>query len=154
HVHPQGGRGMKSIRISLILYFLLLLAGALGAVSFLVYRTTAQALEAKQETNKQLLKTQYDDRRQEEMRQLDKELLDQAQTLARLAQAQVDGNRPYRLRFAILGPLTSATSAQGHVTTPLWLAETMYGRLSWQISRAVERDIVLNEDLLHREDDN
>ena len=46
---------MKSIRRSLILYFLVLLAGALGAVSVLAYHTAQQTLQAKEEIRQKLL---------------------------------------------------------------------------------------------------
>ncbi len=50
---------MKSIRVSLIVYFLLLLAVALGAVSYFYYESTSQALRDKEATKKKLLDEQY-----------------------------------------------------------------------------------------------
>ena len=62
---------MKSIRRSLILYFLVLLAGALGAVSVLAYHTAQQTLQAKEEIRQKLLETQYRERCREQIAKLD-----------------------------------------------------------------------------------
>ena len=69
---------MKSIRLSLIVYFLLLVAGALTAVSLLVYQVTARVLSEKQATNKQLLQTQYEQNSKEIRAKTDNDLLAQA----------------------------------------------------------------------------
>ena len=50
---------MKSIRLSLILYFLLLLAVALGGVSWLSYESTAQALLDKEVSTKKLWEAKF-----------------------------------------------------------------------------------------------
>ena len=78
---------MKSIRLSLIVYFLVLLAVALGAVSFLLYRTTAQAMQEKQAINRQLLGERYKAEKEEERRKLKDELYSHARTIATLAQS-------------------------------------------------------------------
>ena len=46
---------MKSIRLSLVAYFLLLLSAALGAVSWLVYQTTARTLREKEQSTAKLV---------------------------------------------------------------------------------------------------
>src|SRR5207253_11182558 len=43
-LHVEGRRGMKSIRLSLLLYFLVLLAVALGAISVWSYEHTRRIL--------------------------------------------------------------------------------------------------------------
>ena len=50
---------MKSIRLSLIVYFLLLLGCALGGVSWFVYQTTSHALHAKEAGNREHLQASY-----------------------------------------------------------------------------------------------
>src|SRR5262245_5334489 len=143
---------MKSIRLSLIVYFLLLVAVALGAVSFLVYRTTAQAMQEKQETTVQLLKERYKAERDEERRKLRDELYSHARTIATLAQSQFEANRLYILQFTVLGTISSTASPYGHATTPLWVAEPR-SPLRWELSPLVAAEIRLNEDLLHRDED-
>lgn len=54
---------MRSIRLSLLLYFLLLLALALGAVSYFSYQSAQEALDAKEASTRSLWKQQLDDRR-------------------------------------------------------------------------------------------
>src|SRR5262245_51870086 len=78
---------MKSIRLSMIVYFLVLLAAAMGLVSWLVYRTSAEALQARQATNRELLEQKFDQARKEERQKLDSDLLHNAYTLAYLAQS-------------------------------------------------------------------
>src|SRR5262249_58182777 len=51
---------MRSIRLSLIVYFLVLLGAALGAVSWSAYHSTQKALEAKEDSTTKLLKTRYE----------------------------------------------------------------------------------------------
>jgi hypothetical protein len=50
---------MKSIRLSLVLYFLALLAAALGAVSVFAYRYTEHVLDSKEESRRALLDDRY-----------------------------------------------------------------------------------------------
>src|SRR5262249_50863892 len=86
-----GGRlKMRSIRLSLMVYFLGLLAVALGVASVLVYRTASQTLEAKRRATAQLIDAQYEEKCSQEKARLDKELLFQARTLASLTQFQFD----------------------------------------------------------------
>ena len=51
---------MRSIRVSLVLYFLLLQGLALGAVMWVVYRTGEESILEKQRTTTNLLQSQYD----------------------------------------------------------------------------------------------
>jgi hypothetical protein len=52
---------MKSIRLSLMVYFLGLLAVALLAALLLVYRNAERTLAAKQQAMEQLIQAQYED---------------------------------------------------------------------------------------------
>ena len=54
---------MRSIRLSLILYFLLLLGAALGGVSYFCYESTQEALAAKESSTRKLWEKQYDENR-------------------------------------------------------------------------------------------
>ena len=73
---------MRSIRWSLIVYFLALVGVALGAVSWLVYRTTAQTLQDKEVSTAQLIESQFRDQCDEARAALDRRLLAQARGLA------------------------------------------------------------------------
>ncbi len=140
---------MRSIRLSLTIYFLALLAVALGGASVLVYRTTASSLRARQRAGEEQLRDKRDafaellrgkqratrvrlnttfsfDRRREE-RSLNTALLSQAQILARLVQFQFD-MEPYWDRYHagaynFLGSLGAATAPNGHLLIPLLVAE-------------------------------
>lgn len=79
---------MKSIRLTLVVSLLLLLVFALGVTSALVYGITFTAVQAKNRTTADLLKTQYDSRIKSVNDHFDDRILHRAQTLANLAQSQ------------------------------------------------------------------
>src|SRR5262245_4320535 len=110
---------MRSIRLSLVVYILLLLGVVLAAVSGLVYQTTTQALQAKEESTRKLLYTQYLDRRKEINERLDQRLRDRVRSLAASAR-QVQ--KPYEY-LNPLGGLGAALQPQGHLFVPLWVGE-------------------------------
>src|SRR5262249_42793418 len=143
---------MKSIRLSLIVYFLLLLAAALGAVSFVAFRMTAKALHDKQEVSQELLRFRYEREQQEDRQKLDNDLHAHARTLATLAQSQFEANRLFILQFAVVGSLPSTAGPYGHATTPLWIAEPR-SPLRWELYPLVAAEIRLNEEGLHRDED-
>src|SRR5437764_869095 len=76
---------MKSIRLSLVVYFLVLLAAALGTVFTLVYGTAAAALNERRHGSQRLVEAQYQAQCQELRAGLDDRLRRQAQTVARAA---------------------------------------------------------------------
>ena len=88
---------MKSIRLSLLVYFLGLLALALGATSLLAYRTTHQTLLAKKQATTKLICAQYQERCRKEEEKFNTGLHDQAKTLARLIEFEWSGMRRFRL---------------------------------------------------------
>ena len=73
---------MRSIRLSLVVYFLGLLAAALGVASVLAYRTAQKTLAEKRKTTEQLIQAQYEERCRKERQRLDEKLVQQAHTLA------------------------------------------------------------------------
>jgi heavy metal sensor kinase len=119
---------MRSIRLSLVVCFLLLLAAALGAASFFVYQTSAQALQAKDESRRQLIDREYKENSQQEEQQLDEDLLRQAQALARQAQTQFDWRKARQRedQVTFLG-LFAWPAAGGPPTALLWAAEATRG---------------------------
>jgi heavy metal sensor kinase len=160
---------MRSIRLSLVLYFLALLALALGAASVLVFRTTHQTLLAKKDATQKLLEAQYDERYTKERAKLDEALEYQARTLARLIQFQLPALTParanalhYRELNAQLGLGTSALVPNGQVLMAAWLAEgapsrppdTPGARLAGEIYRQVRgvAEITFDEGDRHQDD--
>src|SRR5262245_16340185 len=73
---------MNSIRLSLIVYFLVLIAMALGGVSMLVYQTVSNTLKDKQAKTQELLDTQFQAQCQQARLTLDRKIHLQAQRLA------------------------------------------------------------------------
>lgn len=115
---------MKSIRLSLMLYFLGLLAVALMTASLLVYRNAEQTLGAKQLAMAQLIQAQYEDGRRDVESHLDETLLFQAQYLAGLVQVQFDRHRAAMIQslYLLLG-VSSAHNPSGYLLAPTWIAE-------------------------------
>src|SRR4051812_15499844 len=75
---------MKSIRLSLVVYFVVLEAAALAAASWLVYRTAEQSLQAEQKTSRELLLGKLTEARERTSQGLDGDLLNHARQLAGL----------------------------------------------------------------------
>ncbi|HXG10774.1 MAG TPA: ATP-binding protein [Gemmataceae bacterium] len=144
---------MRSIRLSLLIYWLVLLGLALGAVSLLVYNITLQTLLARKEYARGLLlakndnarrlleqwqKTRGDflearcrEREQEEHDRLDETLLSEARTLATLVRYQFQFNHiPYVGPYPLLGLLTAGLSPNGYVLVPVWVAESVESPLN------------------------
>jgi heavy metal sensor kinase len=72
---------MRSIRLSLILYFLLLLGLALGGVSYFCYESTQEALAAKESSTRKLWEKQFEETKQEEAKRLDANVLARVRSL-------------------------------------------------------------------------
>jgi len=79
---------MRSIRWSLLFYFLLTLAGALGAVSFLVYEQVKDSVNEKEIVAQTLLCKQYHAQTEQEQKRLDAKLEAKARTLVSFARVQ------------------------------------------------------------------
>lgn len=142
---------MRSIRLSLLVYFLLLEALALGAGSWLFYRTAERSLEAEQQTNRKLLVSQYEDQVSEARNNLDSELLQQARTLTHLTDMQFQFRKWELTRVMPLGLLSNSLTPQSHLTTPIWMASGMRSPLNTQLFRRLFTEISLSEDNLPRE---
>jgi heavy metal sensor kinase len=99
---------MKSIRLSLIVYFLVLSGVALGAVSWLVYANGAAMVRASAESKQRLL-----------LKEADKRLLDRARTLARFSRWSHD----HLEDFYPLGALGTVLQPGGVLNAPLWLCQ-------------------------------
>src|SRR5262249_5750790 len=115
---------MKSIRLSLMVYFLGLLAVALLAASLLVYRNAERTLAAKQQAMEQLIQTRYEEGCRREEAKLDADLRSQAQSLAQLVQVQTERYWTNLVQpVFLLGLASSNGIPSGYALAPVWLAE-------------------------------
>jgi heavy metal sensor kinase len=135
---------MKSIRLSLIVYFLCLLALALGAVSAVVYETSHKSLMARETTARKQLRDRFQDRKAAEKDKLDKTLLRRVETLANLARTPWGRNRYQDLYF--LGTLGSSLTQLGYLQFPVWLLEVSPGPLAFRINRTFAVKLVFDQD--------
>jgi heavy metal sensor kinase len=141
---------MRSIRLSLLLYFLVLLAVGLGAVSMLAYHYTERLLEAKQTIRAEFLQAEYEERCRLERERLDDALQSQAWTLAALARIQWEGSRAKR-NVAPLGLLAASQGSSNLLSVPVWLGERAGGPLAWHMHSLFAGTIRFNEDLMPRD---
>ncbi len=137
---------MRSIRLSLVVYFLLLLTAAVGSVCWLVYQTAAGALEERRRGSQDVVETQYVAHVEETRTALDRRLVRQAQTIAAMARSMnvhLEGLYP-------LGVMGAPLAFQGYLHMPLWLAEGTYPPLSMALirRRSWEIDVEAAEDLV------
>src|SRR5436305_1217504 len=144
---------MRSIRLSLTVYFLALLAAALGAAFLLVYRTAHRTLLAKQRTTEELVRAQFDERCREEKERRDDALLQQAQELARLAQLQVDFGRLRYRGLHLAGLLGVGLAPNAYALVPFEVAQSVRGPVSFELYRRQLTEIRLDENELLRDVD-
>jgi heavy metal sensor kinase len=130
---------MRSIRLSLIVYFLVLLAVALGGVSWFFYQATARTLRGKEASTRELIKTQYDLQCQDLKTALDHRIQHQAWTMARVARH----NSGHYEMFYSLGMLTAPLQGQGYLNASSWIASGFNPRLSQYLYRMRSNEIVI-----------
>lgn len=137
---------MRSIRVSLIVYFLVLLALALGGVSWFVYQITAKALRDNHATTADLIHDKYRYQCDEKRAELDRHILSQALMLSRRAQSS---SVHFEYLYS-LGIMTAPTMPSGYLTMPLWVAEGMQPYLSFRLYKMRPLDIIIDtpEDVL------
>jgi heavy metal sensor kinase len=114
---------MKSIRLSLVVYVLVLLAAALGAVSALAFQTAHRTLLAKKEATRKLVEEQYKERQQEQRTDLDKALLGQARRLYDLIKFQNPWKELRYRELHVLGTLTAGLNPNGDLPLVVWAAQ-------------------------------
>jgi two-component system, OmpR family, heavy metal sensor histidine kinase CusS len=117
---------MRSIRLSLTLYFLGLLAAALGTACLLVYRIAGQTLEARRKAAEELIDTQYNDHCRAEKARLDARLASQADILARLTQFHFNFSRAGDPTLPALGVLSTALAPSGYLLVPTWAGQGVW----------------------------
>ncbi len=116
---------MKSIRLSLLLYFLGLLALAIGTASVLAYQTAQRTLEEKKAATQELIEAQYQERCRQEERRLDESLRLQAEGLAKMVRIHIKFTGFRSKPEYLLGLLSSSLAPSGYVLAPTWLAEAI-----------------------------
>jgi two-component system, OmpR family, heavy metal sensor histidine kinase CusS len=124
---------MKSIRLSLLVYFLVLLTAALAAVSWFSYQTTAQSLRQRKLDAQTLIETQCGARIKETRAALDRRLLRQAQTMLNLSQSifvHAEG------LWYPLGMLGSAVVPNGQYNLITFFAEGQNKKIAPELFRA------------------
>ncbi len=109
---------MRSIRLSLIVYFLVLLTGALGAVSWFSYQTTAESLRERQRDSQKMIEAQYETRKHAARAELDRHILRQARAIAGMPLVSVLYEAVYATSV-LAAPLTPA-----NVQMQIWLPDT------------------------------
>jgi signal transduction histidine kinase len=124
---------MRSIRLSLIVYFCALLGLTLAAAAWMLYQTAQDSLEARRESTARLLRAQHEERCRLEEEKLDEALLAEARAIANHAALRGDPPDPRFIPWLYpLGALSSAPGPNGHLTTPFWLAQGVRGRVGAQ----------------------
>jgi signal transduction histidine kinase len=113
---------MKSIRRSLIVYVLLLLTVALGAVSWFSYGTTAHSLRERQRDSEKLIVEQCESKIRAARSDLDQRVLEQARTMARTARST-----------------TVHTDGQATLGFIVWAAQGIHPPVPYQVIREVLR---------------
>ena len=103
---------MRSIRQSLILYFLLLTTGALAAVSWFSYRTTTVSLRERERDSRMLIEAQCETNCKAVRDDFDRRLRQQALRLASLSQSMYVHAES---QFALFGMIGAAALPNGHV---------------------------------------
>ncbi len=122
---------MRSIRLSLVIYFLALLAGALGAVSWLVYGTVGRSLHEKEESMVKEVNAEFAVQRKEREDELDRHIARQARALTnkvKITPPRFEGLYPFGMFGASLAP-------QGPLFALLWAAEGAYPKLMAEMRR-------------------
>jgi signal transduction histidine kinase len=146
---------MRSIRLSLTVYIVALLAVALAGAALLVERTASKTLEGRRDAGGRLIEAQYQERCRAEETRRDEALLFQAQTLARLTQFQYDRNRLRNRELHALGVLSVVHAPSAWAVAPSWAAQAVRGPFFFDIHRQQQfTTITLNSsDLLREVDD-
>lgn len=137
---------MKSIRFSLVIYFLLLILVAETAVSVLVYRIMNQTLADKEASTRSLLLAQYESRCRDLKEELDNRLQRRALTLAALARSQWVRSRYDELNL-FLGVSTTPANPLA-ILTVSWLSELTDNPTTHQLRRRPMLKIDFAEDVL------
>jgi heavy metal sensor kinase len=109
---------MRSIRLSLVVYFLVLLTVALGAVCWFVYQLAAAALDERYQASQRLVRSQHKTHSEEVLTGFDRRVLRQAHYVAAMARTPVHVEATYPA-----GLVGLAVTPQPHLHAWLWVSE-------------------------------
>jgi heavy metal sensor kinase len=142
---------MRSIRLSLIFYFLVLLTSAVGAVSWFAYRTTEESLRERQHDSLTMIESQHDWQCKRVHRELDRRILQQAHTLVKVSQTtfvHAEGH------FAFMGIIGSSAIGSNFASPLIFGYESSSKDLSPDIFRAQPPSThIENADMLVADED-
>jgi signal transduction histidine kinase len=138
---------MKSLRLVLAGWLLALLAGLQAGVGLLAYTNARQVVLEKTATAEELEFNRNEERKHDGAEDLDRRLLDQALTLARLMQVHLDWGRVRYRELNSLGTISLATAPNGFVLFPGWFTTQFRGPLYSEVLRQVP-EIRFNRDEL------
>jgi heavy metal sensor kinase len=148
---------MKSIRWSLLSYFLMVLAVALGAVSLLAYEQMKETVTKREKAAAQLIEKQHEENAKKARDKLDEKLLGQAQTLVSLAQFQINSSHIRFRATAQVGQLTSTlgpnpcATAGGVMQALTFMYQTAQGPFGEALHRNNFAELQFNEQELYRD---
>jgi two-component system, OmpR family, heavy metal sensor histidine kinase CusS len=120
---------MRSIRLSLIVYFLLLLLLALGGVSVFTYQTARAALRDKVQTTRERLKARREERKRTLNEEVDNHLRRRAMTLGKMAESDFGGRRYLEIATAIR--VGAGTAPLAPLGVGLWSSNSLLGPQWW-----------------------
>lgn len=124
---------MKSIRLSLLVYFLILLTGALAAISWFSYRTTAQSLHRRKLDSCRLIEAQCEMQIESARTALDRRLVRQAHSVVNRSHSMFVHAEPLWNHLGIFGAVTMPGF---HLSIPIWLEQNMGKTVPVDIYRA------------------
>ena len=136
---------MRSLRFVLAGWMVTLLGAVLLVIGILAYRTSGELLIERQQAARELEQIRMDERLKEQRERLDRELLDQAQTLARLMQFQLDWGKFRHRELHILGLFSIASVDKAFVMFPGWLAPQGRSPLAMEFFRRTVPEIRFND---------
>jgi len=139
---------MRSIRLSLVVYFLLLEAVALGAASWQVYHIAERGMATQQAAGRRLLAAKFEEQVKLVNDRFDEDLLATAHTIWNLYQRRV----PDLTELLPVGLLSAGPSPQGHLLAPLWAVGSQRGtRLHGLLRRRLPAEMSFSDDALPRD---
>jgi hypothetical protein len=133
---------MRSIRVSLIVYFVLLLTIAMSAVAWLSFRLTSASLRDRQRYAHDLIVSQCDTQVAVVRAEVDLRILRQAQNLARGARSV-----PVHAEAWFAAPIIASPGLLSpHFANAIFLAEGLHSKASLFIQPVLQPRLVVIED--------
>ena len=114
---------MRSIRVSLLVYFLGLLVLAVGSASLLVYSYSVSTLRDKEKATRDLIETRFSQNCEMEDRRLNEALLEYAQELFRRLEFRSNWPRLYLRHLHVLGVSTAQALPSAQFAMMPWLLQ-------------------------------